>query len=195
MQQDSENRLMHPIYFISKAMSDVEKEFLEVEKWMLALIYACKKFRSFLLPHHFVIITSMSLLPYVLQHVSISARIAKWALLLAEFDFEVKLESTMRAELADLLTFRETFYEEDLVKLQNALPEPNMEDAFTLLFDGAFRKATNIAVGGIILKDPQGERVRSEGITLSGVNSNNEAEYATLCYGLRLCKAMKIKKD
>ena len=194
MQQDYENRLMHPIYFISKAMSDVEKEFLEVEKWMLALIYACKKFRSFLLPHHFVIITSMSLLPYVLQHVSISARIAKWALLLAEFDFEVKLESTMRAELADLLTFRETFHEEDLVKLRKALPEPDMEDAFTLFFDGAFRKATNIAVGGIILKDPQGDRVKSEGITLSGVNSNNEAEYATLCYGLRLCKAMKIKR-
>ena len=78
MQQDSQNRLMHPIYFISKTMSDVEKDFLEVQKWMLALIHACQKFRSFLLPHHFVIITSMSLLPYVLQHVSISARIAKW---------------------------------------------------------------------------------------------------------------------
>ena len=67
MQQDSQNRLMHPIYFISKAMSDVEKEFLEVEKWMLALIHACQKFRSFLLPHRFVIITSMSLLPDVLR--------------------------------------------------------------------------------------------------------------------------------
>ena len=194
MQQDPHNKLMHPIYFISRAISDVEKTFMDIEKWMLTLIYACKKFRSFLISQHFVIITSMPLLPYVLQHVSVSARIMKWALQLVEYDFEVKLESTMRAELADLLTFRENLREEELAKIREALPEPDMEDAFTLFFDGAFCKATGITVGGIIFKDPREERVKSECIKLSDVKSNNEAEYATLCYGLRLCKAMKIKR-
>ena len=54
------------------------------------------------------------LIPYVLQHVDVSFRITKWALLLVEFDFEVRLESTMRAELADLLTYRKSLHEEDL---------------------------------------------------------------------------------
>ena len=99
----------------------------------------------------------MPLLPYVLQHVSVSARIMKWALQLVQYDFEVKLESTMRAELADLLTFRENLREEELAKIREALPEPDMEDSFTLFFDGAFRKATHSAVGSFIIKDPNGE--------------------------------------
>ena len=194
MQQDPHNKLMHPIYYISRAISDVEKTFMDVEKWVLALTYACQKFRSFLIPQHFVIITSMSLLPYVLQHVNVSSRITKWALLLVEFDFEVRLESTMRAELADLLTYRESLHEEDLSKLRDALPEPDIEDAFTLFFDGAYRKATNLAVGGFILRNPNGEVVHAEGISLPNVNTNNEAEYATLCFALRLCKARAIKR-
>ena len=47
MQQDPHNKLMHPIYFISKVISDVEKTFMDIEKWMLTLIYVCKKFSSF----------------------------------------------------------------------------------------------------------------------------------------------------
>ena len=194
MQQDPHNKLMHPIYFISRAISDVEKTFMDIEKWMLTLIYACKKFRSFLISQHFVIITSMPLLPYILQHVSVSARIMKWALQLVEYDFEVKLESTMRAELADLLTFRENLREEELTKIRDALLEPDMEDAFTLFFDGAFRKATHSAVGGLVIRDPNGETMHTEGIILSNANTNNEVEYATLCYGLRICKARDIRR-
>ena len=75
---------MHPICFITKVMSDVEKEFLDVEKRVLALAFACQKLGSFLVPHCFVIITRMSLLPCVLQHVSMPARIANW---LVQFDY------------------------------------------------------------------------------------------------------------
>ena len=69
-----------------------------------------------------------------------------------------------------------------------------MEDAFTLFFDGAFRKATHSAVGGLVIRDPNGETVHTEGIILSNANTNNEAEYATLCYGLRICKARDIRR-
>ena len=62
MQEDPHDKLMHPIYFISRAISDVEKAFMDVEKWMLTLMYTCQKFRSFLIPSPFVIITSMPLL-------------------------------------------------------------------------------------------------------------------------------------
>ena len=82
--------------------------------------------------------------------------------------------------MADLLTFKENLREEELAKIREALHEPDMEDAFTLFFDGAFRKATHSAVGGFVIKDPNGETVHTEGIVLSNANTNNEAEYATL---------------
>ena len=99
----------------------------------------------------------------------------KWALQLVEYDFEVKLDSTMHTELADLLTFRENLHEEELTKIRDALPKLDMEDAFTLFFDGAFRKATHSVVGGLIIRDPNGETVHTEGIILSNANTNNEA--------------------
>ena len=85
-------------------------------------------------------------------------------------------------ELANLLTFRENLHEEELIKIREALPEPDLQDAFTLFFDGAFRKETHSAVRGFVIKDPNGETVHTEGIVLSNANTNNEAEYATLCY-------------
>ena len=100
----------------------------------------------------------------------------KCALQLVEYDFEVKLESTMHADLADLLTSRENLREKELTKIREALFESVIEDAFTLCFDGAFHKATHSAVGGFVIKDP------------------NEAEYATLCYSHRMCKARDIKR-
>ena len=81
-----------------------------------------------------------------------------------------------------------------MIKIREALHEPDMEDAFTLFFDGAFRKATHSAVGGFVIKDPKGETVHTEGIVLSNANTNNEAEYATLCYSHRMCKARDIKR-
>ena len=82
--------------------------------------------------------------------------------------------------MADLLTFRENIRAEELTKIRETLLEPDMEDAFILFFDGAFRKATHSAVGGFVIKDPKGETVHTEGIVLSNANTNNEAEYATL---------------
>ena len=96
--------------------------------------------------------------------------------------------------MADLLTFRENIRAEELTKIREALFESVIEDAFTLCFDRAFHKATHSAVGGFVIKDPNGETVHTEGIVLSNANTNNEAEYATLCYSHRMCKARDIKR-
>ena len=82
--------------------------------------------------------------------------------------------------MADLLTFRENIRAEELTKIREALFESVIEDAFTLCFDRAFHKATHSAVGGFVIKDPNGETMHTEGIVLSNANTNNEAEYATL---------------
>ena len=77
---------------------------------VLALMFATQKFRSYLLPRHFVIITMEDTFTYVLRHMDVSARIAKWIVQLQEFDYTVMVEEeSTRAALADILThqFRE----------------------------------------------------------------------------------------
>ena len=88
-------------------MKKAEKEYSPAEKMVLALMFATQRFHSYLLPRHFVIITMEDTFTYVLQHMDVSARIAKWIVQLQEFDYTVMVEESTRAALADILTSSE----------------------------------------------------------------------------------------
>ena len=78
LQIDPKTALMRPVYFASRVMKKVEKEYSPAEKMVLALMFATQRFHSYLLPRHFVIITMEDTFTYVLRHMDVSARIAKW---------------------------------------------------------------------------------------------------------------------
>ncbi|MCO5599977.1 hypothetical protein L7F22_054084 [Adiantum nelumboides] len=73
-------------------------------------------------------------------------------------------------------------------------PPKVLSNAYTLFFDGAFRRATGKAGGGLVLVNPEGEVVMKEQVTLDGSTSNNEAEYDILISGLKICLAQKIQR-
>ncbi|MCO5580136.1 hypothetical protein L7F22_034003 [Adiantum nelumboides] len=102
----------------------------------------------------------------------------------------------VRAQLAGILTYR---LHEKVIKVPNARPLPPpppkvLSNAYTLFFDGAFRRATGKAGGGLVLVNPEGEVVMKEQVTLDGSTSNNEAEYDILISGLKICLAQKIRR-
>ena len=78
LQKDPKNLLMRPVYFGGRVMKPTEKAYTEVEKMVLALMFATQRFRSYLLPRHFIIITMEDNFPHILQHMDVSARISKW---------------------------------------------------------------------------------------------------------------------
>ena len=78
LQKDPKTTLMRPVYFASRVMKTAEKEYTPIEQKVLALMFATQRFRSYLLPRHFVIITMEDTFTYFLQHMDVSARISKW---------------------------------------------------------------------------------------------------------------------
>ena len=77
-----------------------------MEVMVLSLMFVVRKFIPYLLPRPFTIITTENNFPYALQHMDVSARIAKWAIQLQEFDDTFKVEDSTQAFLAGLLTHR-----------------------------------------------------------------------------------------
>ena len=77
LQKDPKTLLMRPVYFVSRVMKPTEKAYSPVEKMVLALMFATQRFRAYLLPRHFVVITMEDTFPYVLQHMDVSAKISK----------------------------------------------------------------------------------------------------------------------
>ncbi|MCO5561544.1 hypothetical protein L7F22_015164 [Adiantum nelumboides] len=95
-----------------------------------------------------------------------------------------------------ILTYR---LHEKLIKVPNVRPLPPpppkvLSNAYTLFFDGTFRRATGKAGGGLVLVNPEGEVVMKEQVTLDGSTSNNETEYDILISGLKICLAQKIRR-
>ena len=70
---------------------------------VLALIFATQRFRFYLLPKHFIIITMEDTFPHVLQHMDVLARISKWIVQLQEFDYTVMVEESTQAALTSIL--------------------------------------------------------------------------------------------
>ncbi|GJR39793.1 reverse transcriptase domain-containing protein [Tanacetum coccineum] len=78
-----------PIHYASKTMNEAESHYTTMEKEMLAVVYAFKKFRSYLILIKSIVYTDHSALKYLFAKKDSKARLLRWVLLLQEFDFNV----------------------------------------------------------------------------------------------------------
>ncbi len=134
-----------------------------------------RQFRHYLLPKPFVFLTSYSLLPQLLNGSNVSKSMMRWVAELQEFQFSFLVEESTRATLADLLTYKHSplLIKESVVKKPEA-NVPALHDAYTLFFDGSYRKVHDASSGGLVLVDPTDKMVMRKGVMLDA-HSNNEA--------------------
>ena len=93
-----------PIYYASRQMSPAERNYTTTEREALAVVYACRKFRHYLLGYRIVFHTDHNSLKYLVNKPDLSRRIARWILLLQEFDYEVLVKSGKTNSNADYLS-------------------------------------------------------------------------------------------
>nr|GFA47653.1 reverse transcriptase domain-containing protein [Tanacetum cinerariifolium] len=100
-----------PIHYASKTMNDAETNYTTIEKEMLAVVYAFKKFRSYLIMNKSIVHTDHSALKYLFAKKDAKARLLRWVLLLQEFDFHVLDTNGAKNPAADHLYRLENPYE------------------------------------------------------------------------------------
>ena len=71
-------------------MSDAQNNYTTTEKELLAVVFASKKFRSYILGSPIVIFTDHSALKYLLAKKDAKPRLIRWILLLQEFNIGLK---------------------------------------------------------------------------------------------------------
>ncbi|GFY34472.1 retrovirus-related Pol polyprotein from transposon 17.6 [Trichonephila clavipes] len=87
--QKSDDGLFHPIHYFSRKTTVQQEKYSSYELEVLAIIEALKKFRSYLLGTKFKIITDCDAFQKTMHKKDLPAKIARWALMLEEFDYEV----------------------------------------------------------------------------------------------------------
>ena len=57
---------------------------------MLAMIFSCEKFRSYILGSHVIVHIDHAIIKYLMEKKDAKPRLIRWVLLLQEFDIEIK---------------------------------------------------------------------------------------------------------
>ena len=91
------------IVFASRLLRGAEERYSVVEKECLALVFALKQFRHFVLGRKFEVLTDHKPLQWLQSHTD-NPRICRWALSVQEFDFKITHISGKSNQVADALS-------------------------------------------------------------------------------------------
>ena len=147
-QHDETGRKKQAIYYLSKKFTDYESKYSSLEKMCCALAWAAQRLRQYMLYHTTWLITRLDPIKYIFEKCSLSERIARWQVLLLEFDIlYVSQKAIKGSAIANFLAKRANeeyepmsfdFPDEDLMAvLQIEEEESPAEAGWRMYFDGA----------------------------------------------------------
>ena len=76
------NKVFMAIYYASKTFNEAQEKYSTIEKEMLAIVFACEKFRSYILGSHIIIHTDHAVIKYLMAKKEAKLGLIRWVLLL-----------------------------------------------------------------------------------------------------------------
>ncbi|RVW86821.1 Retrovirus-related Pol polyprotein from transposon 297 [Vitis vinifera] len=172
-----------PIYYVSRALADVETRYSKMELTALALRSAAQKLRPYFQAHPVIVLTDQPLRSNSAQP-DLTGRMLQWAIELSEFGIEFQPRLSKKGQvMADFVL--------EYSRRPNQHHESSEQEWWTLRVDGASRSSGSGV--GLLLQSPTGEHLE-QAIRLGFSASNNEAEYEAILSGLDLALALSVSK-
>ncbi|XP_020082008.1 uncharacterized protein LOC109705667 [Ananas comosus] len=203
--QNNEEGKESALYYLSRMLVGAENFYSPIEKHCLALIFAVKKLRHYMLEHKIHLISRVDPLKFLMTRPVLTGRLAKWAVILLEFDITYVPQKAIKGQaLTDFLAAHPIPDDSPLVC---DLPDEHIMFAtddqpyWKMYFDGASSiqpafspNIPKIKAGiGLIFVTPEGGILRYS-LALSEPRTNNEAEYEALIAGLEIAIQLNIQK-
>ena len=76
------DKVFRAIYYSRKTFNEAQENYSTTEKEMLAMVFACEKFRPYILGSHVIIHTDHAAVKYLMAKKEAKPRLIKWVLLL-----------------------------------------------------------------------------------------------------------------
>ena len=83
-------KIFKAIYYASKNFNKSQENYSTTEKKMPTMVFACEKFKSYILGSHVIIHTNHATIKYMMAKKDARPRQIRWVLLFQEFDLEIK---------------------------------------------------------------------------------------------------------
>jgi hypothetical protein len=108
LMQKYEKNWFRPVYYGSRQLSKVERNYSTTEREALGMIYSVTKFRHYLLGKRFTFHVDYSALVYLVSKASLVGKLARWTLLLQEYEFDIVHRPGAQHAVADYLSRMES---------------------------------------------------------------------------------------
>ncbi|RWS28099.1 pol polyprotein-like protein [Leptotrombidium deliense] len=92
------------VEYASRSLTPNERNYPITEIECLSIVYALDKFRIFLIGRKFKVITDHCALCWLKSKLNLSPRLARWAIVISEYDFEVEYKSGKHNKDSDCLS-------------------------------------------------------------------------------------------
>eukprot|EP01135_Chromosphaera_perkinsii_P006220 Nk52_evm1s458 gene=Nk52_evmTU1s458 len=159
---DAKNK--RPIMFLSRKFSKAERNYSTTERELLAIVYCITKWRHYLHLTPFVVRSDHKALSYFLKMKTVSGRLARWTLILAEYNFTIEYFPGREQYIADYLS-RDAI-EKDLAPFKSAEEDLDfsnfVHENFLVTRAKAYEK-----IGGDDEKDENENELNEEADTIS----------------------------
>ena len=127
-------KIFRTIYYASRTFNEAQENYSTTEKEMLAVVFACEKFRQYILGSHVIIHTDHAAIKYLMSKKEAKPRLIRWVMLLQEFDLEIKDKKGCDNVIADHLSRveRSTAEEKKIILIENFPDEQLFKVSFQL---------------------------------------------------------------
>jgi hypothetical protein len=98
------NKKLNVIHYSSKTLDAAQKNYATTEKEFLAVVFACDKFRPYIVDLKVTIHTNHAAIRYLMAKKDAKPRLIRWVLLLQEFDLHIVNSKGAENPVADNLS-------------------------------------------------------------------------------------------
>ncbi|KAL6348453.1 hypothetical protein AAG906_007385 [Vitis piasezkii] len=165
------------IYYLSKRMLEYEMKYAMIERLCLALVWATRRFRHYMIEYSMHLISRLDSLRYLFDKPALTGRLVRWLVLLTEFDIHIVADHLASLPTSEDRPVDDDFPNEEFVAMTSL-------SGWCMYFDGAANQS-GYGIG-----------VLSVRLTFSNQHPimNNIVEYEACILGLETALELGIRQ-